>query len=349
MTTMKDIAKMANTSIGTVDRALNNKPGVSAKTRERIMAIAESLDYKPNRLGKALVLRNKNMQLGFIIEPITNPFFEELKRGAEQMRDALNEYGITTHIFCMNTHEEKEMVELLDRMSDMGVAGIALNAINSPVVIDKLVKLRESGHRIVTCSTDISRGYRDCFVGFCHEKSARVAAELLAKFTGRKGEFLVTIGYRYIMAHMQRLNGFESKIKEEYPGISLAGVLEVEENDEIAFRETLKALEGNDRINGIFIAGYGIKGVAKAVEVKNLGRDIKIICYDNSAFVTDYVKKGVIDAVICQDPEKQGYMALKILSDLIIGDKEVRSDTYTTSIDIRLCENIDKDIQDWDI
>ena len=45
MTTMKDIAKMANTSIGTVDRALNNKPGVSAKTRERIMAIAESLDY----------------------------------------------------------------------------------------------------------------------------------------------------------------------------------------------------------------------------------------------------------------------------------------------------------------
>lgn len=349
MTTMKDIAKMANTSIGTVDRALNNKPGVSAKTRERIMAIAESLDYKPNRLGKALVLRNKNMQLGFIIEPITNPFFEELKRGAEQMRDALNEYGITTHIFCMNTHEEKEMVELLDRMSDMGVAGIALNAINSPVVIDKLVKLRESGHRIVTCSTDISRGYRDCFVGFCHEKSARVAAELLAKFTGKKGEFLVTIGYRYIMAHMQRLNGFESKIKEEYPGISLAGVLEAEENDEIAFRETLKALEGNDRINGIFIAGYGIKGVAKAVEVKNLGRDIKIICYDNSAFVTDYVKKGVIDAVICQDPEKQGYMALKILSDLIIGDKEVRSDTYTTSIDIRLCENIDKDIQDWDI
>lgn len=39
MTTMKEIADLANTSIGTVDRALNNKPGVSAKTRERIMAL----------------------------------------------------------------------------------------------------------------------------------------------------------------------------------------------------------------------------------------------------------------------------------------------------------------------
>jgi len=346
---MKEIADLANTSIGTVDRALNNKPGVSAKTRERIMAIAESLDYKPNRLGKALVLRNRNMQLGFIIEPLSNPFFEEIKRGAEQMRDVLNEYGITTYIFCMNTHEEKEMVELLDRMRAMGISGIALNAINSPIVIEKIDQMRESGIKIVTCSTDINQEKRDCFVGFCHEKSARVAAELLAKFNGEAGEFLIAIGYRYIMAHMQRMNGFKAKIKEDYPQIAIAGVLEVEENDEIAFRETLRALESNDRINGIFIAGYGIKGVVKAVEVKNLSRKIHILCYDNAAFVTDYVKKGVIDAVICQDPEKQGYMALKILSELIMGDQVIKSDTYMTSIDIRLKENIDKDYQSWDI
>lgn len=75
MTTIKDIAKMANTSIGTVDRALNNKPGVSAKTRERIMAIAESLDYKPNRLGKALVLRNRNMAAWIYCRTHIKPLF----------------------------------------------------------------------------------------------------------------------------------------------------------------------------------------------------------------------------------------------------------------------------------
>ena len=94
------------------------------------------------------------------------------------------------------------MVELLDRLEDMGVSGIALNAINSPVVIDKLENMKKAGIRIVTCSTDIGNEKRDCFVGFCHEKSARVAAELLAKFNGGQGEFLVTIGYRLSLIHI---------------------------------------------------------------------------------------------------------------------------------------------------
>lgn len=343
MTTLKDIARLANTSLGTVDRALNNKPGVSPKTRERILAIAESLDYKTNKLGKALVLRNRNIQLGFIVEPVSNPFFEELKRGAEEMSTQLQEWGISTHIFCMNTHGEREMLELLGQLQEMGVAGIALNPINSPLIQEKITELRAQGISVVTCSTDIAGENRDCFVGFCHEQSGRVAAELLAKFSAKKGNFLAVIGYRYIMAHMQRLGGFTEKLKETYPGIRVSDVLEVEENDQLALKKTLEALEKYPDINGIFIAGYGIKGVAEAVKIKGKGESIAIVCYDNAPFVKEYVKQGVIDAIICQDPVRQGAMALKILSEIVTGSREHQKSVYMTDIDIRMAENLEKD------
>ena len=46
--TMEMIAKACDTSIGTVDRALNSRKGINAETRQRIMDKAEELGYRPN-------------------------------------------------------------------------------------------------------------------------------------------------------------------------------------------------------------------------------------------------------------------------------------------------------------
>jgi LacI family transcriptional regulator len=144
---MKDIARLANISLGTVDRALNNKAGVSPKNRQKILQIAESLNYTPNHLGKALVLKKQNMKLGFILDPTINPYFQELKRGVEQRKDELEAYGISTYIFTMNSYNENEQIQLLEELRHLGVSGVALNAIDSPRVreaIDSLVD-RASG------------------------------------------------------------------------------------------------------------------------------------------------------------------------------------------------------------
>jgi len=55
MTTVKDIAKAAEVSIGTVSRALNNAKGMTEETRERILAIAKRLNYQPNLQARGLV------------------------------------------------------------------------------------------------------------------------------------------------------------------------------------------------------------------------------------------------------------------------------------------------------
>ncbi|MGM9522178.1 MAG: LacI family DNA-binding transcriptional regulator [Oscillospiraceae bacterium] len=340
---MKDIASLSGTSLGTVDRALNGKPGISNETRSRVLSVAKSLNYKPNRLGQALVHRNRDLSLGVIIEPVSNPFFNDIKRGVEQMSDTLSEEGISTHIYCMNTHREGEMLELLEQFREKGVAGIALNAINSSLVQEKIHQMRSEGIKIVTCNTDVDGGDRDCFVGFCHEKSGRVAAELLSKFNHGHGSFLAVIGYKYILAHMQRLTGFRAKISEEFPDIDIADVIEVEENNELAMKKTLSALDEHPEINGIFVTSYGIRGVVEAVKLRGRAKDISIICYDKSPAVREYMRDGIIDALIYQKPVEQGRTALRILSEIVNGTHAADKTEYITNVDIRLYENLDAD------
>lgn len=72
--TVKEIARLAGVSRGTVDRALKNRGGISEKTKKRILEIAEQYDYKSNIIGKALVYSGKPIHISAILNSIGNPF-----------------------------------------------------------------------------------------------------------------------------------------------------------------------------------------------------------------------------------------------------------------------------------
>jgi LacI family transcriptional regulator len=349
MITMKDIARLANTSIGTVDRALNNKAGINKETRSRILQIAESLRYTPNSLGKALVLKKQNIKLGFILEPVNNPYFAELKRGVEQCVVELEHYGISSYIFVMNSVEEGEQLHLMDKLCELGVSGIALNAINSKAVREKIDGFVDQGIRVVTCNTDTTASKRDCFIGFENELSGRLAAELLAKFTGERGKFIVEVGFSFLQAHMNRLKGFTDKIALSYPGITVARVMESREDDHALMKNTLDALEADPDINGIYLTSFGINSIVNTIKLKKPENNIKIICHDLMPPTADLIREGLVSATICQNPVKHGYMAMKILSELVINNRNPKQEIYLTSTSIKLAENLISSSEDWEI
>ena len=51
---IKDIAKMADVSVGTVDRVIHGRSGVSESSRKRVEEILKQLDYQPNMYASAL-------------------------------------------------------------------------------------------------------------------------------------------------------------------------------------------------------------------------------------------------------------------------------------------------------
>lgn len=66
MTDIKSLAQHLDISIGTVSRALNDKPDVSPKTRERVLAAAQELGYVPNQSGRSL-RKGATQTIGIVI------------------------------------------------------------------------------------------------------------------------------------------------------------------------------------------------------------------------------------------------------------------------------------------
>lgn len=116
--TIKEIAKEAEVSIATVSMILNHKDQkISEATRNRVLGIVKNRNYIPNTMARSLVTR-QTRTIGLVMPDITNPFFPEIARGAED-KASQSRYSI---IYC-NTddnliREDKYIDILTEKMVD---------------------------------------------------------------------------------------------------------------------------------------------------------------------------------------------------------------------------------------
>lgn len=82
--TMLRVAKLANVSIATVSRVINDPERVAPATRERVLSAMRQLNYSYNALAGGLS-RRRTMTLGLIIPTITNPIFAESTKGVQDL------------------------------------------------------------------------------------------------------------------------------------------------------------------------------------------------------------------------------------------------------------------------
>jgi LacI family transcriptional regulator, galactose operon repressor len=89
-TTIKELARLSGVSVGTVSRALNGYTDVSSETRERVMRLAEELDYTPTAAARTLVTERSHV-IGVFLETgeghpdVRHPFFHEVLAGLKDM------------------------------------------------------------------------------------------------------------------------------------------------------------------------------------------------------------------------------------------------------------------------
>jgi LacI family transcriptional regulator, galactose operon repressor len=101
-TTIKELARLSGVSVGTVSRALNGYSDVSPETRERVMRLAEELDYTPTAAARTLVMERSHV-VGIFLETgeghpdVQHPFFHEVLGG---LKDQLGAAGFDLLLFA---------------------------------------------------------------------------------------------------------------------------------------------------------------------------------------------------------------------------------------------------------
>ena len=81
--TIKDIAEYTGVSYATVSRTLNHLSGVSPVTRDKVLAAAEELGYRPNILARSLKT-NKTNTIALLLPDISNPFFADIAYAVDE-------------------------------------------------------------------------------------------------------------------------------------------------------------------------------------------------------------------------------------------------------------------------
>lgn len=114
--TIYDIAREAGVSIATVSRVFNNNQNVSEKTKKKVLAIAESMEYHPQIFAQGLAGKNTKIIMA-LVPVISNYFFMEVLGG---MQDALVNFDYNLNIY--NITSTDNLLEQIEYVIRKGMA-----------------------------------------------------------------------------------------------------------------------------------------------------------------------------------------------------------------------------------
>lgn len=339
--TIKQIAELANVSRGTVDKVLNNRPGVKEETKLKILQIAKELHYQPNFLGKALVQSKEPTKLGIILTPDYNPYIQDMLKGIRQAKEEFAPFNLEITIKMLTTLEPAELVNLLTDMSMDGYDGIAVFPIDDTQVKNKINQLSDQGVIIVTFNSKIEGIKQLCFLGQDHTKGGATAAGLLGRLLPDGGDIGVIISSYHLSCHQCRLNGFQDKLAQKFPDLRIVEIQENQDHKEDAFKITLEYCNKYPNLKGLYITGGGVSGVGNALEIAGKSGKLKVVCHDLVPDTIPLLQNGVVDFALDQNAKHQGHELVKILFDYIIKRQKPSSDYIQIPITIVMEDTID--------
>lgn len=339
MATIKEIAALAGVSRGTVDRVLNNRGSVNPSTAAKIKEIAKALDYRPNKAGLVLAASKKRLKLGVIIFSAENPFFSDVLDGINDKAEELAEYSCSVLIKQIPINTDAQL-KAINELVAAEVNGIALAPCNDNRIRIRINELFEQGIPVVTLNTDIENSKRIAYVGSHYTKSGATAAGLLRLMTSAEVFIGILTGSSDILCHTERIAGFSGALAPYAKRMHIISTTETHDDEIESYEKTTKLLKEHPEINALYFAAGGVYGGCRAVSSLGLAQKLKIIAYDKADTTKDFLKSGILSAVICQQPHTQGKKPLDILFSYLTTGELPEQEYHYTAVDIRILENI---------
>lgn len=319
--TLKSIAAASGVSIGTVDRVLHNRNGVSEETKVLVRRTAEELGYKSNIIGKALAAQKKPLRIGVIINAKEfNYFAEQVWSGVEAGREEIESFGVTVLYYPMDTVDENTQLKLLSKARKDLVNGLVIKPVNSPAVQRVLDDFADSGLPVITCTSDIVGSKRLCFVGHDHHHEGRLLGSLLGKAVCQNAHIAIITGSIHVLGHRRKTEGFSSALMLHRPDVKILGVFETNHNTNLAI-SIIKTLKRDGPVNAICIQSMDKQGIESICGLFAEESNKPIVCsFGTRQELSELVLGGLVDFAIEENPYKQGYTAIKMMFDVLFNE-----------------------------
>lgn len=196
--TMKDVARIADVSLQTVSTVVNDKPGVTDETRQRVLDVVQKLGYRPYSIARSLRTR-RTRTIALVISDIANPSFATMASVAEVQAHAKG-YSLVLY----NTHDDMDReANYIQIATERWVDGVLFVAAQDRA--DGLAALELAGIPSVAIDR-IPAGYSGPSVTLDNEQAGYLAATHLLELGHRRLAHIS--GPRNLRLVRERLAGF---------------------------------------------------------------------------------------------------------------------------------------------
>tara|TARA_R110002050_G_scaffold221364_1_gene357154 strand:- start:8170 stop:9222 length:1053 start_codon:yes stop_codon:yes gene_type:complete len=338
--TIKDIAKLAGVSKGTVDRVIHKRGKVSTKAYDKVNKILKKINYQPNLLARSLK-NNKNYYICVILPDFNeDAFWIPCYEGILEAIKEYSSFGIVIEPFFFYPDNVESFIETNNKVLKLSPNAVLLAPLFYKETVQIVSNYNEKNIIVSKFNSQLEIDNTKNFVGQDLFKSGRIAADLLKMLIPNN----ITIAIFHIgedlknAIHMQeKEKGFRNYFSNTKKSKIKIITRNSKENELSNNLESLFIEFSN--IKAIFVTTSKVYKIADFIKRKKI-KNIKLIGYDLLNENINYLNDDVIDFLIHQNPKKQVYLGLTYLVEYFLFDKEIPKKSLLP-IDIITSENVD--------
>lgn len=341
---IKDIARLAGVSTGTVDRVLHDRGEVAEKTRIRVKTILQENNYKPNVMARVLRSGKPYNLVSLLPEPTKeNSFWQKHSAGMTTALEELDPFPVNLTQIKFDMLNEEDFQKKTALVSELNPDGVLLAPIFKTESIAFCSHLNKKKIPYIFVDGFIKNTDYLAYVGEDTFKSGRVAGQLVDMITPREKDIIV-VNIAKNLQNVHHLNnrteGFFDYFKNM--GNNIGNKLNISIPDPSAGSVQIaldKVFKLNPDIGTIFITGSKSYLIAVYLKEHSL-KTVNLIGYDLLDLNVEYLKSGIINFLIGQRPEEQTYRGIKKLFEYLSLNK-IPEKTEYLPVDIVTSENVD--------
>lgn len=312
--TMKDIAQAAGVSVGTVDRALHNRGRISPDVKQQILTIAKQMNYQKNFASQSLAARKQSYKVAVVLHILKNDFFTEILSGVQTAKKDLSAFGVDIDIYPCNNFAPQHQLQLIDKAIGNGADAIALVPIDDSCIKQKMKELHDQDFPVVFLASFLEDTPCLSSIRCDYVQAGKIAAGLIRLISRQDGKFLFFTPPLSMVGHRYRLRGLQEIVMKHHPKLEIAAVIELTNDSFENYQAATAALSQYPDVNCVVYGGSTYHGL-KAIQ--ECSRPIHSVFYDMPPQIRESLKDYSIDAVITQNPQEQGRLAIMILFDYL--------------------------------
>jgi LacI family transcriptional regulator len=337
-----DIAKKAGVSIGTVDRVLHDRSEVSTETKEKILRILKEFDYRPNILARTLASK-KVIRFASLTPWFANKdsYWSKPQEGIEKALEQIKQFGVSLSQFYYKMDDNNSFNAEAKRILELSPDGVLLAPSAKREALLFTQALVEKKIPYVFIDSTLKEATPISFIVQNSFQSGYLAAKMLDYGIKEQSTILlvhITRDLDNVNHLVLREKGFMSYFEIKKDRGHQIIKIEVAGDDNELNDKLLENGIALTAIDAVFITNSKVHHVVECF--KSLTKGPKIIGYDLIPRNIELLNAGKIDFLICQKPEKQGFVATNLLFDHIVKKEQVSPENYTP-IDIITKENIE--------